>query len=236
MHQKLTPLVGLILSAAEVLELKKCEKKFFTIKEIEEIKNISKQGGQMNTKKEEYLSKKRAVELWDKGILNQFEVGTFKGLQQIHQYLFKDVFSFAGEIRNVNLIKGNFRFTPSLFLKSNIKTIEKMPEDDFDKIIQKYTEMNIAHPFRNGNGRATRIRLDLILKKNLKKCADWQKIDKMEYMQAIERSPVNALELKYLLKKALTENIGDRDIFIGGIQRSFQYENQDYYKIYDINK
>ena len=190
----------------------------------------------MNTKKEEYLSKKRAVELWDKGILNQFEVGTFKGLQQIHQYLFKDVFSFAGEIRNVNLIKGNFRFTPSLFLKSNIKTIEKMPEDDFDKIIQKYTEMNIAHPFRNGNGRATRIRLDLILKKNLKKCADWQKIDKMEYMQAIERSPVNALELKYLLKKALTENIGDRDIFIGGIQRSFQYENQDYYKIYDINK
>lgn len=190
----------------------------------------------MGTKKEEYLSKKRAVELWDKGILNQFEVGTFKGLQQIHQYLFKDVFSFAGEIRNVNLIKGNFRFTPSLFLKSNIKTIEKMPEDDFDKIIQKYVEMNVAHPFREGNGRATRIRLDLMLKKNLKKCVDWQKISKMDYFQAMERSPVNALELKYLLKNALTKNINDRDIYMKGIEKSYEYENLNYYEIYDINK
>ena len=190
----------------------------------------------MNTKKEEYLSKKRAVELWDKGIINEFEVGTFKGLRQIHRYLFKDVFSFAGKIRSVNLAKGNFRFTPLLFLQNNLKTIEKMPENDFDEIINKYVEMNVLHPFREGNGRATRIRLDLMLKKNISMCVDWQKINKMEYMQAMERSPVNALELKYLIKDALTEKINDRDIYIKGIEKSFEYENLDYYKIYDINK
>lgn len=187
-----------------------------------------------DTRKEEYLSKKKALELWDKDILNEFEIGTFKGLQQIHIYIFEDVFDFAGEIRNVNLIKGNFRFTPLLFLKSNIKTIEKMPENSFDEIIEKYVEMNVAHPFREGNGRATRIRLDLMLKKNLKKCVDWQKISKMDYFQAMERSPVNSLELKFLIKNSLTKNIGDRDIFIGGIQRSFEYEKQCYYKIFDI--
>ncbi|MFR1138096.1 MAG: Fic/DOC family protein, partial [Anaerococcus vaginalis] len=129
----------------------------------------------MGTKKEEYLSKKRAIELWDKGIINEFEVGTFKGLQQIHKYIFQDVFSFAGKIRSVNLAKGNFRFAPLLFLEENLKIIEKMPENEFDEIIEKYVEMNVAHPFREGNGRATRIWLDLILKKNLKKCVDWQK-------------------------------------------------------------
>ena len=186
--------------------------------------------------KEEYLSKKRAKELWDKNIIDSFEVGTFKGLRQIHKYIFQDVFDFAGKIRDVNLIKGNFRFTPLLFLVSNLKTIEKMPENKFDEIVEKYAEMNIAHPFKDGNGRATRVWLDLILKKNLEMCVDWQKIDKMTYLQAMERSPVNTLELKFLIKNALTKNIGARDIFIGGIERSFEYENLDYYKIYDINK
>lgn len=187
-----------------------------------------------DTKKEEYLSKKRAVELWDKNIISTFEVGTFKGLQQIHKYIFQDVFPFAGKIRDVNLVKGNFRFTPLIFLLSNIKIIEKMPENNFNEIVEKYVEMNVLHPFREGNGRATRIWLNLIFKKNLEVCVDWQKINKMEYLQAMERSPVNALELKYLLKNALTKNVKDRDIYIKGIQRSFEYENQYSYEIYDI--
>lgn len=188
----------------------------------------------MGTKKEEYLSKKRAVELWDKGIIKEFEVGTFKGLQQIHQYIFQDVFSFAGKIRSVNLAKGNFRFAPLLFLEENLKIIEKMPENEFDEIIEKYVEMNVAHPFREGNGRATRIWLDLILKKNLKKCVDWQKIDKIAYLQAMERSPVNSLELKHLIKSALTEDTENRDIYMKGIERSYEYEEQNDVDIYDI--
>lgn len=188
----------------------------------------------MGTKKEEYLSKKRAVELWDKGIIKEFEVGTFKGLQQIHKYIFQDVFSFAGKIRSVNLAKGNFRFAPLLFLEENLKIIEKMPENDFDEIIEKYVEMNVAHPFREGNGRATRIWLDLILKKNLKKCVDWQKIDKMAYLQAMERSPVNSLELKHLIKNALTEDTENRDVYMKGIERSYEYEEQNDVDIYDI--
>lgn len=188
----------------------------------------------MGTKREEYLSKKRAIELWDKGIINEFEVGTFKGLQQIHKYIFQDVFSFAGKIRSVNLAKGNFRFAPLLFLEENLKIIEKMPENDFDEIIEKYVEMNVAHPFREGNGRATRIWLDLILKKNLKKCVDWQKIDKIAYLQAMERSPVNALELKHLIKNALTEDTENRDVYMKGIERSYEYEEQNDVDIYDI--
>lgn len=188
----------------------------------------------MGTKREEYLSKKRAVELWDKGIINEFEVGTFKGLQQIHKYIFQDVFIFAGKIRSVNLAKGNFRFAPLLFLEENLKIIEKMPENDFDEIIEKYVEMNVAHPFRDGNGRATRIWLDLILKKNLKKCVDWQKIDKMAYLQAMERSPVNSLELKHLIKNALTEDTENRDVYMKGIERSYEYEEQNDVDIYDI--
>lgn len=188
----------------------------------------------MGTKKEEYLSKKRAIELWDKGIINEFEVGTFKGLQQIHKYIFQDVFSFAGKIRSVNLAKGNFRFAPLLFLEDNLKTIEKMPENEFDEIVEKYVEMNVAHPFRDGNGRVTRIWLDLILKKNLKKCVDWQKIDKMAYLQAMERSPVNSLELKHLIKNALTEDTENRDVYMKGIERSYEYEEQNDIDIYDI--
>lgn len=188
----------------------------------------------MGTKKEEYLSKKRAVELWDKGIIKEFEVGTFKGLQQIHRYIFQDVFSFAGKIRSVNLARGNFRFAPLLFLEENLKIIEKMPENEFSEIIEKYVEMNVAHPFREGNGRATRIWLDLILKKNLKKCVDWQKIDKIAYLQAMERSPVNALELKHLIKNDLTEDTENRDVYMKGIERSYEYEEQNDVDIYDI--
>ena len=188
----------------------------------------------MGTKKEEYLSKKRAVELWDKGIINEFEVGTFKGLQQIHKYIFQDVFSFAGKIRSVNLAKGNFRFAPLLFLEENLKIIEKMPENEFDEIVEKYVEMNVAHPFREENGRATRIWLDLILKKNLKKCVDWQKIDKIAYLQAMERSPVNSLELKHLIKNALTEDTENRDVYMKGIERFYEYEEQNDVDIYDI--
>lgn len=214
------------------------DRKSARIKPIDILKHLvafaNSEGGKMGTKKEEYLSKKRAVELWDKGIINEFEVGTFKGLQQIHKYIFQDVFSFAGKIRSVNLAKGNFRFAPLLFLEDNLKTIEKMPENEFDEIVEKYVEMNVAHPFRDGNGRVTRIWLDLILKKNLKKCVDWQKIDKMPYLQAMERSPVNSLELKRLIKNALTEDTENRDVYMKGIERSYEYEEQNDIDIYDI--
>lgn len=185
-------------------------------------------------KSEEYLSKKRALELRDLGIMNTLEPGTVKALQEIHEYLFKDVFDFSGQIRNVNLSKGNFRFAPVLFLNENLKIIEKMPQENFDQIIEKYVEMNVAHPFREGNGRATRIWLDLILKSQLKKCIDWSKIDKYDYLSAMERSPVNALEIKSLLKDALTDKIYDREVYMRGIQASYFYENQNEYDIYDI--
>lgn len=176
-------------------------------------------------KDEELLSKKRSIELWDNNLINEIEVGTVKGLQDIHRYLFQDIFEFAGEIRNVNLAKGNFRFAPILFLNENLKIIEKMPENNFDEIIEKYVEMNIAHPFREGNGRATRIWLDLILKKNLKVCIDWVKVDKFQYLSAMERSPVNSLEIKHLLKSAITEDIDKRQVYMRGIQTSYYYEN-----------
>ena len=179
---------------------------------------------------EEYLSKKRAIELWDTGLIDEFEVGTFKSLADIHAYLFQDVFDFAGKIRNVNISKGSFRFAPLLFLESNLAIIEKMPEDSFDQIIDKYVEMNIAHPFREGNGRATRIWLDLILKKNLDKCIDWDKIDKFAYLSAMERAVVNTLEIKHLLKSALTDKIEDREVFMKGIDKSYLYED-----LYDIS-
>ncbi|WP_311531377.1 protein adenylyltransferase Fic [uncultured Anaerococcus sp.] len=181
-------------------------------------------------KNEEYLSKKRAIELWDTGLINHFEVGTFKSLADIHAYLFQDVFDFAGKIRNVNISKGSFRFAPLLFLESNLAIIEKMPESTFDEIIDKYVEMNVAHPFREGNGRAIRIWLDLILKKNLGKCIDWDKIDKFAYLSAMERSVVNTLELRYLLKEALTYQINDREVFMKGIDKSYLYED-----LYDIS-
>lgn len=185
---------------------------------------------------EELLSKTRSLELWDKSIIDEIEVGTVKGLCQIHKFLFQDVFEFAGEIRDVNISKGNFRFAPLLFLRDNLKIIENMPESTFDEIVDKYVEMNVAHPFREGNGRATRIWLDLILKKNLKKCLDWTKIDKFEYLQAMEKSPVNSLEIKHLLKAALTDKINDREVYMRGIQNSYYYEDLNKYNIYKISE
>ena len=179
---------------------------------------------------EEYLSKKRAKELWDLNILENLGIGNLKCLKEIHAYLFQDVFDFAGKIRTVNISKGNSRFAPLLFLESNLAIIEKMPESTFDEIVDKYVEMNIAHPFREGNGRATRIWLDLILKKNLGKCVDWDKIDKYVYLSAMERSVVNTLEINHLLKSALTDKINDREVFMKGIDKSYLYED-----LYDIS-
>ena len=185
---------------------------------------------------EELLSKKRAIELWDKGLINNFEVGTYKGLQEIHAFLFQDIFDFAGKTRDVNLSKANFRFANLLYLESNLAIIEKMPEGSFDEIIEKYVEMNVAHPFREGNGRATRIWLDLILKKNLNKCIDWTMVDRAVYLSAMERSPVNSLEIKHLLKNALTDKVDDRGVYLRGIQQSYVYEDLDRYDIEDIEE
>ena len=185
---------------------------------------------------EELLSKRRAIELWDKGFINDFEVGTYKGLQEIHGFLFQDIFDFAGKTRDVNLSKGNFRFANLLYLESNLAIIEKMPEGSFDEIIEKYVEMNVAHPFREGNGRVTRIWLDLILKKNLNKCIDWTVVDRADYLSAMERSPVNSLEIKHLLKNALTDKVDDRGVYLRGIQQSYVYEDLDRYDIEDIEE
>ena len=185
---------------------------------------------------EELLSKRRAIELWDEGLINNFEVGTYKGLQEIHAFLFQDIFDFAGKTRGVNLSKGNFRFANLLYLESNLAIIERMPEGSFDEIIEKYVEMNVAHPFREGNGRATRIWLDLMLKKNLNKCVDWAMVDRADYLSAMERSPVNSLEIKHLLKNALTDKVDDRGVYLRGIQQSYVYEDLDRYDIEDIEK
>lgn len=185
---------------------------------------------------EELLSKRRAIELWDKGLINNFEVGTYKGLQDIHAFLFQDIFDFAGKTRDVNLSKGNFRFANLLYLESNLAIIERMPEGSFDEIIEKYVEMNVAHPFREGNGRATRIWLDLMLKKNLNKCIDWTMVDRADYLSAMERSPVNSLEIKHLLKNALTDRVDDRGVYLRGIQQSYVYEDLDRYDIEDIEE
>lgn len=183
---------------------------------------------------EELLSKKRALELYETGKIGQFEVGTTKGLQQIHQYLFQDVFNFAGQIRTVNLSKGNMRFAPILFLKQNLDTIDRLPETTYEEVITKYVEMNVAHPFREGNGRATRIWLDQILKKSLKQCVDWSKVDKTAYLSAMERSPINQLEIQELLRQNLTDKINDREVYMKGIQASYKYEDLSDYDIFQI--
>ena len=187
-------------------------------------------------KQEEYLSKKRAIEMWDNNNINKFEVGTTKGLKQIHKYLFQDVFDFAGEIRNVNLSKGNFRFASHLYLEQALNEIDKMPENNFDNIVDKYVEMNVAHPFREGNGRASRIWLDLMLKDKLQLCVDWSNLNKVDYLLAMERSPVNTLEIKYLLKEALTNKIYERQVYMRGIQQSYYYEDFEQYSINEISK
>ena len=185
---------------------------------------------------EERITKKKALELFDTGLLNTFEVGTFKGLQCIHKYLFEDIYDFAGEIRNENISKGNFRFAPVMYLKEALKNIDKMPQSTFDEIIEKYVEMNIAHPFREGNGRSTRIWLDCILMKEIKKIVDWSKVDKNDYLLAMERSPIKDTEIKVLLKNALTDKINDRLVYMKGIDASYYYEGYNVYTIEEIDE
>ena len=183
---------------------------------------------------EEKISKEKAVKLFDSGKIDKLKVGTIKGLQQIHKFLFEDIYDFAGKIRDVNISKGNFRFAPVMYLEQSLKNIEKMPQSTFDEIVEKYVEMNIAHPFREGNGRATRIWLDLIFKKELKMVVDWNKIDKEDYLSAMERSPIKDIEIKHLLKNALTDKIDEREIFMKGIDVSYYYEGYDEYDIHKL--
>ena len=185
-------------------------------------------------KMEEKLSKEKAKKLFDSGKINRIKVGTFAGLKQIHKFLFEDIYDFAGKMRTVNLSKGNFRFAPVMYLEQSLKHIDKMPQSTFDEIVEKYVEMNIAHPFREGNGRATRIWLDLIFKKEIKQVVDWNKIDKEDYLSAMERSPVKDIEIKHLLKNALTDKIDEREIFMKGINVSYYYEGYDEYDIHKL--
>lgn len=175
-------------------------------------------------REEERRSKCKARELYDSGRLDMLEAGTVASLCEIHRCLFDEIYEFAGEIRTVNLAKGDFRFAPVMYLDAALANIEKMPQNTFDQIIEKYVEMNIAHPFREGNGRATRIWLDLILKKEIKKVVDWSKVDKNDYLLAMERSPIKDIEIKTVLKSALTEQIFDREIYMKGIDHSYLYE------------
>ena len=183
---------------------------------------------------EEKMTKKRALELFDKKLLNNLQAGTFESLKFIHNYLFGEIYDFAGSIRNENIAKGNFRFTPVVYLYTSIQNIEKMPQKTFDQIIEKYVEMNVAHPFREGNGRSTRIWLDLILKKQLKKVIDWNKIDKGDYLLAMERSPIKDIEIKTLIKDALTDKINDRGVYMKGIDNSYYYEGYNSYLIDEL--
>ena len=186
--------------------------------------------------KEEKITKKKALELFDKKIIENFEIGTFKGLQEIHKYLFQDIYYFAGKIRDENISKGNFRFAPVMYLKEALKNIDKMPQKTFDEIIEKYVEMNIAHPFREGNGRSTRIWIDRIFIKELGKVVDWSKIDKNDYLLAMERSPIKDTEIKILLKEALTDKINDRTIYMKGIDASYYYEGYNTYTLEEIDE
>lgn len=180
---------------------------------------------------EELLTKRRALELYDNELLGTFEVGTFDGLAKIHGYLFQDVYDFAGEMRTVNIAKGGFRFAPSIYLSEALEAIGKMPQSNFDETIKKYVEMNVAHPFREGNGRATRIWLDAILKKELGLVVDWSLIDKEDYLLAMERSPIRDTEIKAVLKEALTDKINDRQIYMKGIDASYNYEGYSTYSM-----
>ena len=186
--------------------------------------------------KEERLSKKKAVELYENGVLDIMPAGKFSILQAIHKYLFEDIYDFAGELRTVNLAKGNFRFAPLIYLEAALANIDKMPQSTFDEIIEKYVEINIAHPFREGNGRSTRIWLDHILKTEIGKVMDWSKVDKEDYLLAMERSPIKDVEIKVLLKAALSGEINSREVYLSGIDHSYYYEGYTTFKAEDLSK
>ncbi len=183
---------------------------------------------------EEKMSKKKALELFESGYLDNLEAGTYKTLAKIHKYLFGEIYEFAGKLRNVNIVKNNFRFAPVIYLQAALENIDKMPQSTFDEIVEKYVEMNVAHPFREGNGRSTRIWLDLILKKEIGQVIDWSKVDKEDYLLAMERSPIRDMEIKQLLKQALTEKISDREIYMKGIDYSYYYEGYSVYKMQEL--
>ena len=184
---------------------------------------------------EEKLSKKKAAELFEKGLLDTFEVGTFAGLAKIHKYLFDDIYDFAGQLRTVNIAKGNFRFAPLMYLQTALGNIDHMPQSNFDEIIEKYVEMNVAHPFREGNGRSTRIWLDAMLKKEIGQVVDWSQVDKEDYLLAMERSPIKDIEIKFLLKNALTDMIDDRTVYMKGIDASYYYEGYNVFKTDELS-
>lgn len=183
---------------------------------------------------EERISKKKAAELFESGLLDTLEAGKTASLKTIHKYLFDDIYFFAGEIRKVNISKGNFRFAPVMYLDAALENIDKMPQSTFDEIIEKYVEMNIAHPFREGNGRSTRIWLDCILKKEIGMVVDWSQVDKDDYLLAMERSPIKDIEIKHILKNALTDKINDREVYMKGIDHSYYYEGYTTYKTEEL--
>ena len=187
-------------------------------------------------REEERISKQKALALYDTGLLDTFPVGTFAGLAMIHKYLFEDIYEFSGQMRIVNIAKGNFRFAPVMYLRPALESIDRMPQSTFDEIIEKYVEMNVAHPFREGNGRSTRIWLDCILKKELHQVVDWIRVDKSDYLMAMERSPVKDLEIKVLLHKALTEQINDRQVYMKGIDASYHYEGYQIFRTEELAK
>lgn len=185
-------------------------------------------------REEERISKKKAAELFEQGILDDLPTGQFSTLQAIHQYLFEDIYDFAGQIRTVNIAKGNFRFAPLVYLEAALDNIDKMPQSTFDEIVEKYVEMNIAHPFREGNGRSTRIWLDHILKKEIGKVVDWSLVDKDDYLLAMERSPIRDIEIKHLLREALTDEINSREVYMKGIDHSYYYEGYTTFKTEEL--
>lgn len=185
-------------------------------------------------REEERISKKKAVELFENGMLEKLEAGKFQTLCEIHKYLFDDIYDFAGKIRTINLSKGNFRFAPLMYLETAIKNVDKMPQNTFDEIVEKYVEMNIVHPFREGNGRSMRIWLDMMLKKQIGQVVDWSKIEKEDYLMAMERSPIKDIEIKYILNAALTDQINDREIYMKGIDHSYYYEGYVTYKTEEL--
>ena len=185
-------------------------------------------------REEERISKKKAAQLFDRKLLDTFDVGTFAGLAAIHKYLFEVIYDFSGELRTVNIAKGNFRFAPLTYLQAALDNIDKMPQSNFDEIVEKYVEMNIAHPFRDGNGRSTRIWLDHILKNEIGKVVDWSKVDKEDYLLAMERSPIKDVEIKVLLKGALTDEINSREVYMKGIDHSYYYEGYTTFKTEEL--